>query len=164
VTKAKFGKPVPLLVEAKGFPDGRAVIFEIWKEVGGKKDKIDEIFGSVRREKGIGQWEPKIKREATLSLSDKVASQPEKEKYGFIAFINKGEDNEKKVQGSQIEFTYRLALQLFDVAGKPIDEAKFTITFSDKNKKNGVLKNGLALIDNVPGGVFIVELEEYDFK
>lgn len=163
VTKAKYGKPVPLLVDAKGFQHGRAVLFEIWKETGGKKDKIDKINGAVRREKGVGQWEPKFKRDPQMVLKDKISPQPQKEQYSFTAIIDKGTDNEKKVDGTPIEFTYSLELHILDASGKPVNDAKFTITFSDKSKKNGVLKNGHAKIDDAPGGEFTVELEDYDF-
>jgi|GEM_PF-2373654 hypothetical protein len=163
VTKVKHGKPVPLLVDAKGFQDGRAVLFEIWKEAGGNKEKIDEINGAVRREKGIGQWEPKFKREPQMSLKDKISPQPQKEQYSFTAIIDKGTDKEKKVQGPPIEFTYPLELNVLDVSGKPVNDVKFTITFSDRSKKDGVLKNGHAKIDDAPAGEFTVELEDFDF-
>jgi hypothetical protein len=163
VTKAKFGKPVPLMVDAKGFPDGRAVLFEIWKETGGNKDKIDEINGVVRREKGIGQWEPNFKREPTVPLKDKISPQPQKEQYSFIALMDKGEANEKKTQGTPIEFTFPLEIQVEDVNGKPINDVKFTITFSDGSSIDSVLKNGYAKIDDAPAGKFSVKLEGYDF-
>jgi hypothetical protein len=99
VTKAKYGKPVPLLVDAKGFPNGRAVLFEIWKEVGGKKEKIDEVKSAVRNEEGTGQWEPKFKREQSLPLKEKLSQQPQNEKYSFTATIDKDTKNEKKTQG-----------------------------------------------------------------
>ena len=163
VTKAKFGKPVPLLVDAKGFQDGRAVLFEIWKETGGKKDKIDEINGAVRREKGMGQWEPKFKREQNLPLKDKLSQQPQKEQYSFTATVDKGETNEKKTQGTPIEFTFPLELFVEDVKNKPLNDVKFTVTFSDGTKKDGVLKNGCAKLEDAPAGKFTVELEGFDF-
>jgi|WetSurMetagenome_2_1015567.scaffolds.fasta_scaffold278061_1 hypothetical protein len=164
VTKAKFGKPVPLLVDAKGFPDGRAVFFEIWKESGGKKDKIDEITGVVRREKGTGNWEPKIKREESLPLQDKLNMQPQKVKYTFIAIIDKDSKDEKKTQGTPIEFSYPLEISLVNLSGKSLKDIKFRITFtSDGSSKEGILKNGYVKIDDAPSGKFTVKLEGYDF-
>ncbi len=162
-TKVKYGKPVPLLVDAKGFPDGRAVLFEIWKETGGNKDKIDEINGAVRREKGIGQWEPKFKCEPKVPLKDKITPPPQKEQYSFTAIIDKGETNEKKTQGTPIEFTFPLEIFVQDTSGQPLNDVKFTVTLSDGNKKNDVVRNGRIKIEDAPAGKFTLELEGYDF-
>jgi hypothetical protein len=162
-TKVKYSKPVPLLVDAKGFQDGRAVLFEIWKETGGKKEKIDEVNGVVRREKGIGSWEPKSKRENQLPLKDKISPQPQKEQYSFIARIDKGTDQEKKVEGTPIEFTYPLEIYLTDEKGIPMGEIECAVTFSDGNKEKGMFKNGCLKLTDVPSGKFNLELENYDF-
>jgi len=163
VTKAKFGKPVPLLVDAKGFKDGRAVLFEIWKQAGQNKERIDEINGAVRREEGIGHWEPKFKREPKLPLKDKISPQPQKEQYSFTATIDKNTADEKTVQGTPIEFTFPMELRVEDKNGKLLNDVEFAVTFSDGTKKKGMLKNGYVKIDDAPAGKFTIELDGYDF-
>jgi len=163
VDRRKYGKPVGLLVDAKGFANGRLVVFEIWKEASGKKEKIAEVNGVVKGEKGVGQWQPTFKREAQLELKEKVGQAPQKEQYSFVAFVDKGTPNEKKVQGTPIEFVYPLEISVLDVSGKPPKDVKFTIKFSDGSSKEGVLRKGHATIDEAPAGKFTVKLEGYDF-
>ena len=153
-----FGKPVSLLVDAKGFPDGRLVHFEIWKQAGQNKEKIADVDGVVKREKGVGQWEPSFKREPQLPLKDKINQQPQKEQYSFTAKID-----DKSVQGTPIEFIYPLEIYIEDTSGVPLDNAKFSMTFSNGTKKQGTLKNGRFKFEGVPAGKFVVELEDYDF-
>ncbi len=162
-TKVKYGKPATLLVDAKGFPDGRLVQFEIWKQTGQKKEKITEVNGVVRREKGIGQWEPPFKRAVSLPLKEKLSQQPQKEQYSFIAFIDKGEKDEKKTQGTPIDFTFPIGVCLRDESGNLIDSAECTITFSDGSSKKGIVKNGLVELGDAPSGKFVVKLEDYEF-
>jgi|APFre7841882654_1041346.scaffolds.fasta_scaffold03530_6 hypothetical protein len=154
----KFGKPVRLLVDAKGFPDGRLVVFEIWKQSGSSKDKIAEVNGVVKREKGIGEWEPPFKREPSLPHEQKISQQSKKDQYSFTAKID-----DKTTQGGPIEFTYFVELFIVDTNGNPLNEVKITITFSDGTKKQDVLKNGRVRFDDVPQGKFTTELEGYDF-
>jgi hypothetical protein len=159
----KYGKPATLLVDAKGFQDGRLVVFEIFKQAEGKKEKIAEVNGVVRREKGVGQWQPSFEREAQLPLQDKIRQQPQKEQYSFIAIMDKDTPGEKKVEGTPIEFLYPVEISVLDVSGKPPKDIKFTITFSDGTSKTGVLRNGYAKIGDAPAGKFNVKLEGYDF-
>jgi hypothetical protein len=154
----KYGKPVKLLVDAKGFPDGRLVVFEIWKETGQNKEKIAEVNGVTKREKGIGYWEPPFKLEPEMVIQKNLSQQPQKDQYSFVAKID-----DKTVQGGPIEFTYPLELYVEDENGKPLDCVKFTITFSDGSKKKEVFRNGRAKIEGAPAGKFTIELEGYDF-
>jgi hypothetical protein len=162
-TKVKFGQSAPLLVDANGFQDGRLVQFEIWKQTGQSKEKIAELNGVVRSEKGVGRWNPQFKREPKLPLKDKITPLPQKDQYSFNAFVDKGTTDEKTTQGTPIEFTYPLEIYIEDVTGKPLNEVKATVTLSDGSKKNCVLKNGLAKIEDAPTGKFTVELEGYEF-
>jgi hypothetical protein len=162
-TKARFGKPVPLLVDAKGFPNGRLVEFEIWKQSGQNKEKIAEVNGVVKQEKAVGYWEPSFKREPRLPLKDKITSLPQTDQYTFKAFIDKGTADELTTQGTPIEFTYPLEIYVEDVNGKPLNGVKFTVTLSDGSKKTDIFRNGHVKIEDAPVGKFTVELEDYDF-
>ena len=162
-TKVKYGKPATLLVDAKGFPDGRLVQFEIEKQTGQKKEKITEVNGVVRREKGVGQWEPPFKRAAFLPLKEKLSQQPTKEQYSFTAIIDKGEKDEKKTQGTPIEFSFPIDVYLKDQSGNPIDGVECTIIFSDGTNKKGTFRNGHAKFDEAPPGKFEIKLEDFEF-
>jgi len=160
--RVRYGKAVPLLVDAKGFQDGRVVIFEIWKETAGKKEKLDELNGTVRREKGLANWEPKFRRESKIALKEKISPNPQKVQYTFTAIIDKGTSSEKKVQGTPIEFTFPISIYIQDESGNPIDNAECTITFSDGSSKKDTVKNGILKVD-APSGEFEIKLDDYEF-
>lgn len=154
----KYGKPLKLLVDAKGFKDGRLVLFEIWKQSGQNKSKIAEVNGVVKREKGIGEWVPSFKPEPTSPLEQNINQQSQKEQHSFTAKIE-----DKSVQGGPIDLTYCVELYIVDTNEKPLDDVKITITLSDGAKKQDVVKNGRVRFDDVPAGKFTTELEGYDF-
>lgn len=156
-TKVRYGKPAKLLVDAKGFADGRLVLFEIWKQTGQKKEKVAEVHGVTKREKGVGQWEPAFKLAPKLGIQ-KNATQSQKDEYSFIAKID-----DKTVQGGSIEFTFPLELYLQDENGQSMDGVKFTITFSDGGQKKEVFRNGRAKFEEAPAGKFTIDLEGYVF-
>jgi hypothetical protein len=159
----KYGKLATLLVDAKGFQDGRLVVFEIFKQAGSKKDKIAEVNGVVRREKGIGRWQPQFERETQLPLEEKVSQQSQKEQYSFTATIDKNTADEKTVEGTPIEFTYPLSISLKDESDTPIEDVDCTITFSDGSSRKEKVRNGYIKLDNAPSGKFTVKLEDYEF-
>jgi len=173
VTKAKFGKPVPLLVDAKGFKDGKAVLFKILKKTGGNEILVAEITSVVKREKAAAKWEAHeakfatgelvFKQEEWLGLKDKLSPTPQKDQYSFIAIINKDEKDEMKTQGTQIEFTFPFELYIEDATRHPLDGVKFWVTFSDGSKKQGVFKKGYGKLDDAPAGKFTVEIEDHEF-
>ncbi|MGD0405309.1 MAG: hypothetical protein ABSB10_01470 [Candidatus Bathyarchaeia archaeon] len=176
VTQAKFGEPIPLLVDAKGFNDGKAVTFKIWRQVGqNQPEEITKIVTSVKRGQATEKWpaheakdkktgELIFKREKDRVLKDKISPQPQKEQYSFTAIIDEEDPNKKKEsKGTPIELTFPMEIYVEDTKGRPLNDAKFTVTFSDKTKKDGVLKNGRAKIDDAPAGKFTIELEDYDF-
>jgi hypothetical protein len=153
-----YGKPIELLVDAKGFPDGRLVKFEIIKEVDGKKEKIAEVNGVTKREKGIADWEPPFKLLPKSSMKDKLGQNPPEEKYSFVAKID-----DQKINGGPIKFSFPLDIYIEDENGLPLDNVAFTITFSDGSKKKDTLKKGRAKFEQAPAGKFSIELEGYDF-
>jgi hypothetical protein len=172
VRKEKFGKSVPLEVEAKGYLDGRPVLFRIWKKkTGQNKDKIAEIGVSVQREKATAHWDAEgavfqgkklFERKDKMPLKEKV-SQLTQDEYGFTAIIDKDTDKKKEVDGTLIEFIYPLEFHVDDASGKALDDVKFTVTFSDGTVKQGVLKKGNAKLEDVPAGKFTLEVEGYHF-
>ena len=162
VTKIKYA-PVTMLVDAKGFQDGRLVQFEIWKETSGKKEKIADVNGVVRREKGVGRWQPSFERETQLPLQEKVSQHSQKEQYSFTATIDKNTPTEKVVQGTPIEFTFPLTIFLTDEANSPIESAELTITFSDGTIRREIVRNGRLSFDDAPSGKFTIKLEGFEF-
>jgi hypothetical protein len=158
VTKLPYGKPVKLLIDFQGFPDGRLVLFEIWRRKGQKEEKVSEVYGVTKGGKGIGRWIPKVERKEVLSLEETVSEKVEEEEYYFIAKID-----EKEVKSGFMVFTFPLDIYLEAKDGKPVDGVKYKITFSDGSTKKGLFRNGHAKLEEVPPGKFRIELEEYEF-
>lgn len=158
-SKRPYGKPVKLLIDFEGYPDGRLVLFEIWKKKGGKEEKITEVYGVIRRGKGIGEWIPQFEeRKGMESLKrETLGKVEEEEKYHFIAKVD-----DKEAKSADLVFAYPLDIYLVDEQGKPLDGVEFTITFSDGTKKKGVFKKGHAKFDEAPSGKFELELDEYE--
>jgi hypothetical protein len=158
--KFPYGKPVKLLVDMQGYPDGRLMQFEIWRLEGQSEEKIAEVYGVTKGQKGIGMWNPHFReRKEVLPLQEQISQQPEESKYYFIAKID-----DKEIKSEDFTFTYLLDIYLEDEAGNPVNGAKFTITFSDESKAQGEFKSGHAKVDNAPPGKFRLELEEYEFE
>ena len=157
-TKLPYGKPVKLLVDFQGFPDGRLVLFEIYRKKGGNEEKATEVYGVTKGGKGVGRWVPLVKRKAVAPLEEKTSEQAQEEKYYFIAKIDKQE-----TKSGDMVFTYPISINLKDETGKPLDGAECTITFSDGSEEKGVFKNGQVKFQNAVSGKFKLKLEEYDF-
>lgn len=154
-----YGKPVRLLVDYQGFPDGRYVLFEVWRRKGGKEEKFCEVNGVTRGGKGIGWWTPRLEeRKEVLPLEKQITEVVQDEKYYFIAKID-----EKEAKSGDLAFTYALEIFLEDVYGKPVDGAKCKITFADGSVEEGVLRKGSVGFAKAPAGKFKLELENYDF-
>jgi hypothetical protein len=159
VTKVRYGRPVKLLIDFQGFPDGRIVQFEIWRRRDGKEEKVFEVYGVTKGGKGIGEWDTPFKeRKESLPLEKTATQQTQQEKYFFIAKID-----DKEAKSPDMEFTYSLEIYVEDVNGKPLSDVKYTVTLSDGSKKNDVVRNGRIKIEDAPAGKFTVELEGYDF-
>jgi hypothetical protein len=159
VVKFPYGKPVTLLIDMQGYPDGRLIQFEIWRLRGQSEEKIAEVYGVTRGQKGIGEWNPPFnERKETLSL-EKQISQSEEEKYYFVAKID-----DQEIKSENMIFTYPLTIYLVNDLGQPVDGAKFTVTFSDGTKTKGVFAKGYAKVEEAPSGKYKLELEEYEFE
>jgi hypothetical protein len=158
VTKAPYGKPVKLLVDYQGYPDGRLVQFEIWRKKGGEEKQVSSVYGVTKGGNGIGWWIPCIERKEILPLEKTVDYQPQEEKYYFIAKID-----DEEVKSGEMVFTYPLDVYIEDEDGVAIDELECTVTFSDGSKENAMFKNGHIKIKNAPAGKFQIELEYYEF-
>jgi hypothetical protein len=157
-TKLPYGKPVKLLIDLQGFPDGRLVLFEIWRKKGGNEEKITEVYGVTKGGKGVGRWIPLIERKEVLPLQEKITEPVEEEKYYFIAKI----DDQETKSGDML-FTYPLDISLQDTASNPVDGVKYKVTFSDGSEKKGEFKKGHATFENAPTGKFKIELEDQKF-
>ena len=156
--KLPYGREAKLLVDFQGYPDGRLVIFEIWRKKSGKEEKVSEVYGVSKGGKGMGFWTPQPpqvgERKEVLPLEKKINQQPAQEKYHFIAKID-----DKEAKSENLVLVYPLDIYLEDEAGKPINGAKYTASFSDGSKKKGVFENGHAIFTDVPPGKFELELE-----
>jgi hypothetical protein len=158
VTKFPYGKPVKLLVDYQGYPDGRLVQFKIWRKKGDEEKEISAVYGVTKGGKGIGRWIPRIERKEILPLEKEIKEKTKEEKYYFTAKID-----DKEVKSEDIVFTYTLEIYMEDENGTPIDDAKYTVTFSDGSKEKGVLKSGRAKFKDAPLGKFKIEVEGYEF-
>jgi len=157
-TKVPYGKPVKLLVDYQGYPDGRLVQFKIWRKKGSEEKEVDAVYGVTKEGKGIGWWIPFVERKGILPLEEKISYQEEEEKYYFIAKID-----DKEVESGDLVFVYPLDVYLEDEEGEPIDGIEYTITFSDGSKKKGIFKNGHAKFEEAPHGKFSIELKGHEF-
>ena len=157
-TKFPYGKPVKLLVDYQGYPDGRLVQFEIWRKKGGEEKEVSAVYGVTKGGKGIGWWIPLVERKGVLPLEETISYQGEEEKYYFI-----GKIDDKEVKSGDIVFTYPLEVYLEDEEELPIDDAECTVTFSDGSKEKGDVKSGRAIFQEAPLGKFKIEVEGYEF-
>ncbi len=155
--KVPYGKPVKLLIDFQGFPDGRLVMFEIWKKKGQNEEKIAKVYGATKGGKAYGVWNPNFE-EYTVELMEnegEIKEQAEDEKYYFIAKID---DHEAK--SGDLEFSYPLDIYLED-DGNPLDNVEYTVTLSDGSKKQGKFLGGHAKLTDVPIGKFKIEVDGY---
>ena len=157
-TKLPYGKPVKLLIDLQGFPDGRLVLFEIWMKKGGNEQKVTEVYGVTKGGKGVGQWIPLIERKEILHLQEKTNEKVEEEKYYFIAKI----DDQEAKSGDMV-LIYPLDIYLEDKNKKPLHGIKYKITFSDGSTKEGMFENGHAKFPDAPPGNFELEVDGYEF-
>lgn len=158
--KLPYG-PVRLVVDAVGFQDGRLVQFEIWMRKGGEEKLIDQVNGVVRGGRGEATWiPPQEEYKIKLSRGDSTSEEEEEiEEYYFKAKID-----DLEVESPPLVFTYPLEIYIEDKDGKPIDGAKYTITFSNGSKREGTLQKGYAKIEDAPKGKFKIQVEGYRLK
>lgn len=157
-TKFPYGRQVKLLAYYQGYPDGRLVLFEIWRQKGGKKEKLDEVNGVTKGGKAIGWWTPRAKRQEAMPLEKEIKEKSEEAEYYFMAKID-----EKEVKSENFVFTYLLDVSLKDFLNRTVDGAKYVVTFSDGSSRRGAFKDGHATFSEVPAGKFKIGLEEYEF-
>jgi hypothetical protein len=156
VTKYPYGQSVKLLIDLQGFPDGRLVIFDIFKS--SSNDPIKTVNGVIRNGKGIGEWNPEFKGKGWIPLEKTITSQSQPEKYNFIAKID-----DQQAKSADFEFTHPITIELQDENGNALNEVEYMLTFGDGSKKQGTLKNGHAMIGDAPQGKFKLELKNYKF-
>lgn len=157
-TKVPYGRPVKLLIEFQGFPDGRLVLFQIWRRKGQKEEKLSEMYGATKGGKAYVMWNPDF-GEYTVELKaseSEVSGQVEEEKYYFIAKID-----DKEAKSGDLEFTFPLDIYLEDQYGRPLNDLDYTITFSDGSKRQGKFSAGHASFKDVPLGKFKIEIDGY---
>ena len=157
-TKVPYGKPVKLLVDYQGYPDGRLVRFEIWRKKGAEEKEISNVYGVTKGGKGIGWWVPLVDRKGVLPLEETISYQGEEEKFYFISKID-----DQEVKSGDLIFVYPLEICLEDEKGLPIEGAECTVTFSDGSSDKRVLKSGRAEFNEAPVGKFKIEVEGYEF-
>jgi hypothetical protein len=157
-TKLPYGKPVKLLIDLQGFPDGRLVLFQIWRKKGGNEEKITEVYGVTKGGKGVGRWTPMIERKEILRVQEKTSEQVEEEKYYFIAKID-----DQEVKSGDMVLVYPLDIYLEDKNKKPLHGIKYKITFSDGSTNEGKFENGHAKFPDAPPGKFELEVDGYEF-
>lgn len=157
-TKVPYGKPVKLLADYQGYPDGRLVQFKIWRKKGGEEKEISAVYGVTKGGKGIGRWIPRVERKEILPLEKEIKEKTEEEKYYFTAKID-----DKEVKSEDIVFTYTLEIYLEDENGVPIDGVEYTVRFSDGSEEKGVVESGRVKFKEALPGRFKIELKAYEF-
>lgn len=153
--KVPYGKPVKLLVDIQGFPDGRLVQYKILRKTDSGEEEVAHLNGVTRGKKALALWQPNFFEGTTFELDDKPSTAVISEKYYFIAKID-----DKEVKSTDMEFTFPLTIFLRE-DNEPIDGIKCTLTFSDGTKKEANLSKGFARFDGVPLGKFSVDVEGY---
>lgn len=156
VAKFPYGKPVKLLVDLQGFPDGRLVKYEVWRKASLGEEKVAELNGVTKGNKALAIWNPDFLEGATFELDDKPSTAKVDEKYYFIAKID-----DKEVKSGDMELTFPLTLFLKD-GEEPLDGISCKITFSDGKTEEVKFSEGFAKLSSVPLGKFTVEIEGYD--
>jgi hypothetical protein len=157
-----YGKPVKLLVDLQGYSDGRIVDFEVWQKKDGAEEKISEVCGVTRDNKGIGFWIPDNSQESTRKEEMRLQkSVNQVTKKSIFYFICKIDDNEIKTE--EFEFSYKLDIFLTDEAQAPINGAKYTLKLSDEKEITGTVKNGHIIVEKAPAGKFTLSLKNYEF-
>jgi hypothetical protein len=157
-TKVPYGKPVKLLVDYQGYPDGRLVQFKIWQKKGGEEKEVSAVYGVTKGGKGIGRWIPLVERKGVLPLEETISYEGEEEKFYFI-----GKIDDKEVKSGDLVFVYPLEVYLEDEEELPINGAECTATFSDGSKEKGALESGRVKFKEAPLGKFKIEVEGYEF-
>lgn len=159
VKQLSYGKPVPLLAEFSGFPDGRCVQFEIWKKRDqGGDEEVTELYGATKGGKARAEWQPGY-GQVGIILKDTDTGQQIQETYHFIAKID-----DQEVRGEDFAFTGNLNVYLLEKKGKrsqPLDNVQYTIKFSDGSKKTGKFSKGFAIFRDVPLGKFKIKVNFY---
>jgi len=159
-TKLPYG-PVKLSVDAIGFEDGRLVQFEIYRKKGEKEELVDQVNGAVVGQKAEAKWIPKAEERRITLVGDsaEAGEVPEDEEYYFKAKVDDFE-----VVSERFEFAYPLEIYLKDEGGRPLNDLKFEIEFSDGNKREGIIKDGYVKVKDAPKGRFKVKIEGYKLK
>jgi len=153
--KVPYGKPVKLLVDLQGYPDGRLVKYEVFRKTSTGEEKVIELNGVVRANKALAIWVPDFLESTTFELDDKPSTAIINEKYYFVAKID-----DKEVKSGDMEFTFPLTLFLKE-DGEPLDGVKCNISFSDGTRNEATFSKGFAKFTGVPLGKFTVEINGY---
>jgi hypothetical protein len=155
MSKMPYGKPVKLLVDLQGYPDGRLVKYKVFRKTRTGEEKVIELNGVVRGNKALAIWYPDFFQGITFELDEKPNSAVINEKYYFIAKID-----DEEVKSGDMEFTFPLTLFLKE-GGEPLDGVKCKITFSDGTESGATFSRGFVKFNGVPLGRFTVEVNDY---
>ena len=159
-TRVPFG-PVKLSVDAVGFEDGRLVQFEIYRKRGGKEELVDQVNAAVVNQRAEAKWIPKAEERRITLAGDSAGGGEvtEDEEYYFKAKID-----ELEVDSEKFELAYPLEIYLKDEGGRPLNDLKFEIEFSDGSKREGIIKDGCVKVKDAPRGRFKVKIKGYKLK
>ena len=158
VKKYPYGKPIPLLVDISGFPDGRLVQFEIWMKKGQDERQVDLVNGVIRGGKGMAKWAPP-QGNHSISLAKGNVEGDKAEEYYFKAKID-----DLEIKSENFQITRPLELRVGGKDGSPIDGTEYEITFSDGSKNQGKVERGLIKVDDAPPGKFDIKLDRHKLR
>ncbi len=157
--KVPYGKPVKLLIDFQGFPDGKPVQFQVWRKTSRGEDKVPpQLNGATKAGKAKAMWNPDFGVH-NVELKESETGEKVEEKYYFTARIH---DKEKVLEkkSEEMEFAFPLNINIKDKEG-PLNDVQFTVTLSDGTKRKGKFSGGLAKLRDVPLGKFKVEVDWY---
>ena len=155
--KVPHGKPVKLLVDYQGYPDGRAVKFEVFQKKTQGEEKVAELFGATRGGKACVFWHPNLSEyKVTLKENAGDVKQVDDVKYYFTAKLDGNE-----VKSTDIEFTCDLDIFLEDADGNPLDNLDCKITLSDGSSRQEKFLKGFLELKEIPRGKFKIEIDGY---
>jgi hypothetical protein len=156
-TKVQYGKPVKLLVDYQGYPEGRAVKFEVFQKKALGEEKVAELFGATRRGKACTYWHPNFSEyKVTLTDNASTIKPVEDVKYYFTAKLD-----DKEVKSTDIEFTCSLDIYLKVADGAPLDGLDCKVTLSDGSTREVKFVDGHLALNDVPRGKFKLEIDGY---
>jgi len=158
VKKAQVGDRIKLTAEVSGFDSGAEATFRIFeKDISSADDLIDSITVKTKGSKAEAEWV----YEYVDDSDDDPAGQNTPTAYSMPQYYFTVQVGNAIGRSDLLEFKDYIEINLKDVKGKPIGNAKYRVFFDNGEVKEGTLdSNGYKKVDKVPPGKWRVEFPE----